>query len=415
MTPESQTVPCPTCACDEPIPLVRLDHLPIHCNVVYSSREEARRAATGTMDLGFCPDCGLVFNAAFEAASIDYNPDYENALHHSPRFRVYAEQYVARLVQEYSLAPDDTVLEIGCGDGYFLKLLCTKAGCHGWGYDPGLPEQPDGAHVPDDLLTTHLVRGYWSAEQPPESAAMVCCRQVLEHIADPGAFIRPLRSVLAPNTKGGQPGVACFEVPDVRFTLEHGGVWDLLYEHCSYFAPSSLSHVFQREGFEVLSTASGFGGQFLQLEAQLATAAPAANSHAGSAKPSPEAQHALAELRDSAADFATRFEKTRRRWREKIQRWSARGQRVVLWGAGTKGVSFLNMLNLDLDRVGQVVDINPRKTGRYVARTGQQIVAPNELPRIRPDVVVIMNPIYRDEINQTLLDLGLQAECDCAS
>ena len=85
------------------------------------------------------------------------------------------------------------------------------------------------------------------------------------------------------------------------------------------------------------------------------------------------------------------------------------GGRVALWGAGSKGVTFLNLVP-GADRVGCVVDVNPRKHGRHVPVTGQPVVGPEELPSFRPDVVLVMNPLYEAEIRATLGDLGVDAD-----
>ena len=45
-----------------------------------------------------------------------------------------------------------------------------------------------------------------------------------------------------------------------------------------------------------------------------------------------------------------------------------------------------------------------------MAGTGHRIVQPDALVDIRPDVVVVMNPIYREEIAATLEGLGLHPE-----
>ena len=85
------------------------------------------------------------------------------------------------------------------------------------------------------------------------------------------------------------------------------------------------------------------------------------------------------------------------------------GQRVVVWGGGAKGVTFLNTLKTQ-DQIEYVVDINPRKQGRYVPGTGQQIVPPEFLRDYQPDVVIVMNPIYKSEIEQIIKGLGLTAK-----
>jgi len=84
----------------------------------------------------------------------------------------------------------------------------------------------------------------------------------------------------------------------------------------------------------------------------------------------------------------------------------------VIWGAGAKGVTFLNTLNLR-DQIEYAVDVNPRKHGMFIAGTGQQIVPPEVLRDYQPDVVIVMNPLYEHEIQQIAKNLGITIECVC--
>jgi len=101
-------------------------------------------------------------------------------------------------------------------------------------------------------------------------------------------------------------------------------------------------------------------------------------------------------------------------WRRDLQRIRQTGRRAVIWGAGSKGVAFLTTLNIR-DEMEYAVDIDPYKHGTYMAGTGQEIVAPEFLREYRPEVVIVMNPIYEDEIRQTTEGLGLTPEFMCAS
>jgi hypothetical protein len=85
-------------------------------------------------------------------------------------------------------------------------------------------------------------------------------------------------------------------------------------------------------------------------------------------------------------------------------------RKIVLWGGGSKGVAFLTTLGLSLDDVAYVVDINPIKSGTFMATTGQEIVTPDFLQIYRPDDVILMNPIYRQEIQRILEGMGLAPE-----
>ena len=58
------------------------------------------------------------------------------------------------------------------------------------------------------------------------------------------------------------------------------------------------------------------------------------------------------------------------------------------------------------------VDINTRKQGRFVPGTAQEVVAPEQLVSRGIDVVLVMNPLYVDEIARTLEGLGVSARIE---
>jgi len=81
----------------------------------------------------------------------------------------------------------------------------------------------------------------------------------------------------------------------------------------------------------------------------------------------------------------------------------------VIWGAGSKGVAFLSMLGVG-DEVDYAVDVNPGKDGMFMPGTGHEIVSPNRLEQLRPDLVVVMNTAYADEIAAELRARGIETE-----
>ena len=86
-----------------------------------------------------------------------------------------------------------------------------------------------------------------------------------------------------------------------------------------------------------------------------------------------------------------------------------KGRRTVLWGSGSKAVSFLTTFRIR-DGIDYVVDINPYRQGAFMPGTGQEIVAPDFLMKYRPEIVIIMNSVYREEIGRDLTRMGLSPE-----
>lgn len=376
---------CRACGEAQAGPLLAERSVPLYCNVLWPDRGRAVDAPRGPLRLSVCPRCGHVYNEAFVPELLDYTPAYENSLHHSPHFAMYAEDLARSLVERHALR-GRLVVDVGCGRGDFLALLCRLGGNRGRGYDRSCP--PDAAAVAQGLDVT-FVAEFFSRTIALPPVDLLCCRQVLEHVADPAAFLSEI--VASPAVTGET--VLFFEVPNAAYTLDDDGIWDLIYEHCSYFTEGSLVALFERCGFEVMATRGLYSGQYLGIEARPAGDAPAVRS----ARVTP--------VDAAASPFAERYRTKLTGWREAVAGWAADGERMVIWGAGSKGVSFLDALRPS--PVVYAVDLNPRKRGRFLPGSGAEVVAPEFLTEYRPDRVILMNAIYRAEVADRLALLGL--------
>lgn len=385
------TLACPVCRSTTLLEIADLGEVPLFCNVQWDTRAEALLAATAPMRLAGCPACGHHFNTAFEADRLVYAPAYDTSQHHSATFRAYAEQLARRLVEAYDLR-EKTVVDIGCGKGDLLKLVCRLGGNRGFGYDVSYHGDAEPPDAPGVTFRTTFFDAAQSADVAPD---FVCCRHVLEHVADPVSFLRQLAASL----DGDRRRVLYLEVPNGELQLTSALIWDYIYEHYSYFSPTSLGRALQLAGLEILDLGSAFGDQFLYAEVRLAKPGRPVAELA----PAPESVAAM-------YSAATRFSSLLSRWRAWASALPRDAASTVLWGAGSKGVTFANLLGLTapipLDRM---IDQNPNKHGRYVARTGQVIAPPASLLERPASTVLLMNDIYRREISRWLDEHGVGA------
>lgn len=384
---------CQSCGGANLEPFYEVRGIPVHSCLMVKSRDEALAFPKGDLELVFCHDCGFVQNRLFDPALERYSPDYEETQAFSPRFRRFLEEIVADHAARYDLA-GRTVLEIGCGKGEFLVLLCEQTGARGIGIDPGV--RPERIASPAlDRIT--FIRDFYGPQHAGLQADYICCRHTLEHIQPVRDFVSLVRRTIGDR----RDTIVFFELPDMERVLRERAFWDIYYEHCSYFTAGSLASLFRRCGFEILRLYKAYDGQYLMLEAR-----PAAV---------PDDPAAVADREDVAGmhalvrDFATGVRDTLAGLDRRIRAWHAAGRRVVLWGSGSKAVSLLTTLGLG-EEVQAVVDINPHKWGRWLAGTGHGIVAPDRLREIRPDMVVVVNAIYREEVAADLARLGLEPE-----
>jgi hypothetical protein len=188
-----------------------------------------------------------------------------------------------------------------------------------------------------------------------------------------------------------------FQVPNATRVIEEAAFWDIYYEHCSYFSAGSLARLFRSQGFDVLDLWTDYDDQYLMIEARPAS---------GQNRHFPQLEDDFDRMAALVNAFPAKFQQQAAYWQDVVQKAQRTNQRVVLWGSGSKGVAFLTTLNIRSE-IKYTVDINPHKCGTYMASTGQEIVSPDFLKQYQPDVVIVMNPVYRLEIQRDLADMGL--------
>jgi hypothetical protein len=114
------------------------------------------------------------------------------------------------------------------------------------------------------------------------------------------------------------------------------------------------------------------------------------------------------QIKDCITSFAAKSTNTIEKYNSRVKQLLNKGKRVVMWGAGARGVTFLNILKDP--RIEYAIDINPRKQGMYVPGTGQKIVEPRLLFDHQPDYIILANPAYENEIRQIISNLEIKTE-----
>jgi SAM-dependent methyltransferase len=367
--------------------------IPVHSCRLVDTREEAESFPRGDLRLGLCHTCGFITNVAYDASLQSYFESYEETQGFSPRFRQFMHELAERWLDRYDLRGKD-VLEIGSGKGEFLLTMCELGARRGVGIDPAIvPERVSG---PAASRVT-FIQDLYGQSYAHLTGDAVICRHTLEHIEPVAEFMRIIRGSLEnrPET------VVLFELPDALRVLRECAFWDIYYEHCSYFTPGSLARLFRSTGFEVLDVELDYDDQYILVEARPLVVG---------GQPLP-IEEDPSEVAEAVETFVRSLTAIQERWLAELRATRADGGRAVIWGSGSKGVSFLTTLGIR-DEVSHVVDINPYKHGKFMAGTGHEIVPPAALKDIRPDLVIAMNPIYLEEIQRDLDLLELDARLE---
>ncbi len=383
---------CNSCGSKDIFTFYEVHNIPVSSCVLLSTEQEALNFPRGDVILGFCRTCGFISNVAFDLSKVNYSSIYEDQQSFSSTFNVFAQNLATRLIEKYQLH-NKTLLEIGCGKGDFLALLCELGPNSGVGIDPAYVRDRVSNKVSDRLT---FIRDYYSERYANYHGDFVCCRHTLEHIPKVYEFVNNVRQPIGNRLET----VIFFEIPDVTRVLREQAFWDIYYEHCSYFSLGSLARLFRHCMFEVTDLRKDFDDQYLLIEA----------------KPVTEVSNTIHRLEETvnqtAKDvkyFISHYNRKLRQWKDCLTRFHSAGKRVVVWGSGSKCVAFLTTLGVK-DEIEYLVDINPFRHGKFIPGAGKEIMPPDFLKQSKPDLTIVMNPIYCQEIKQMISEMNIKSE-----
>ncbi len=325
---------CSLCQNDNLSTIYTVPNIPVFQNKVYATVSEAQNIITGNVELVMCSNCGFIFNADFDRKIMNYDAQYQNEQAHSLYFQKYLRELIDLFIEKRF--HEMKIIEIGCGKGYFLEML-RENGFDVIGFDP--------AYEGD---SPYIVKDYYSGQYSHLNADLIVLRHTLEHIDGPLKFLHDIARAVSCDAK------IFVEVPSFEWIVEKRAFWDIFYEHCNYFTLESLASLFQESKQGLL-----FNNQYMYLLSDL-------SNLRGQAIP---ANATLPDFEVPKMVELLRF------YREFVQSHPG----MLVWGAGAKGATFVSLTDPNRDYISSLVDINPEKQGRYIAKTGHSIISPAQL------------------------------------
>lgn len=384
---------CPVCGSDQSYLFLKRDNIPVFQNIVIPDQNQAAQFRNGKITLFACQQCGFIYNSDFEPNKIVYTHNYDNCQFHSAYFSKYVNSLLHRLLEEYKIR-NAQIIEIGCGQGEFIRRLVEKPdyGNRGIGFDPSY-------HGEDDLFDGRLkfYKYYYNQEYKNIEANIIVCRHVIEHIYEPVDLLKTIRKAMGDQKKA----LVFFETPSVDWILHEQVFWDFFYEHCSYFNENSIQTAFANAGFTIREIKHIFEGQYLWVEATL-------DSSDGSSSEIP--QFSWTKLKGDIDKFVFNEKQMVTTWRNHILSLKTKKNKVAIWGAGAKGVTFANLIDLDRSLIDCVIDINPNKQGNYLPGTGHLITDIETANQRGVTHAIVMNPNYLLEIKELLTNNNINLQ-----
>jgi len=386
---------CPLCGSSRLWVFYTLTNVPASCNRLWKNKDDAINCPKGDIKLAFCRSCTFVSNMAIEPEKNQYGSGYDNSLFYSAHFQEFAKKLASTLVEQYGLYSKN-IVEIGGGKVDFLTLLV------GSGKNCGFRFDPFNSKVDDVNQKINSSKGSVSRSFPfldeGKKIDFVFSYHELEHMNNPKSFLKDMWMLLS---KSGSTQVF-FSVPNALKAFEEGDYSDIIYEHVSYFTIPSLYFLFSRCGFEISTVQETRGEIFDSIHVY------ATRKQDKIKNLKPISERAVSQIEQIIQKFSAKTLENIKERSQQLTKLLDKGNRIAIWGAGARGVTFLNIFKDQ--RIEYAVDINPHKHGMYVPGTGQKIVKPEFLVKYKPDFILLANPAYRKEIKRMLDELKIKVK-----
>lgn len=283
-------------------------------------------------------------------------------------------QHLAALAAECEallpLQAGDSVLDIGCNDGTFLRALDPKR-YDLWGVDPS--DVARQSHVDDGHY--RLVPDFYGRGHFPVKAKLITSIAMFYDVEDPHAFVEHIVQDLK------EDGVWVCEVNDLRSML-FNLTFDIIgHEHLTYWDAETFQRLLRQHGLYIWrmgsSTINGGSARFyikkgsssLQLETKGYDLRPHTQAF----------EWRLSALRDQVQAY---FERRHHSW---------------CYGASTRGLTMLPYFGLDCKQFDGVAERNPEKVGRMYGATGIPVRSEDDWRKANPKTTAILPYSFADE------------------
>jgi hypothetical protein len=326
-----------------------------------NSSEVAKSMTPLALDYVQCPRCTHIWNRSFSYDAIPYTNNPNRMFNKGGIWQGHLKDTRDVLLSQLSINP--TIIDIGCGEGHFVRGLseALNGKGHFLGFDPNSTTESGVGLEFHARYFNPLVD--ISAFTPD----LLIMRHVLEHLLDPAAFIEQLAWGVSQINKK----VLFFaEMPCVDRALDSKRLVDFFYEHPSQFTSKSFM-VLMEHGGNILHLEQGYDGEVIYALVELKT---------------PEKYRSVA---INSSKFFEQAIQSQNGIRGQLKELIDAGNKIAIWGGTGKAAAFIHYFDADAKNFPLVVDSDLDKVGTFVPKTGQKIEYRDILKTQMIDIVII--------------------------
>jgi hypothetical protein len=378
-----------------------LGQSPISNDYQESAKNEAK---TYPLKVLVCLDCEFLQLSEELDPSTHFNSNYPYFSGYSKTWVSHCQITASSLVDRFQISSGKKVIEIASNDGTYIENF-LNSGADVLGIEPSLNvakvARSRGIQTIVEFFTKSLAEKLREDGTLPD---LILGCNVLAHVPSIRDFLSGVSVLLDGES------VAVFEFPHASRMIEQGEFDTIYHEHYSYLNLTPLVLLCGQLGLKIfdVETHELHGGSLRIFLCPI----DSAREITSNVKDILEYEQELSPTSNLVrARFQQKTDNLLYDFKKRLEQYQSNGLKVVIFGAAAKGSTLLNVANIDSQLITAAVDSSHAKQNKFIPGTGIEIVSPQALRSLQPDVVVVLAWNFAEEIMSQASDIFIPTYC----
>jgi hypothetical protein len=349
------------------------------------------QAASAPLDLILCNKehggCGLVQIRH----TVSHEAMYKNYWYRSGMNKTMTDELrgIAQKVKELTgVASGDSVIDIGANDGTLLRGYGVD-GLNTVGFEPAANLLQYNTQGTTKVFNDFFNATVWQKEFPGEKAKAITAIAMFYDLDDPNSFVADVANCL------DDEGVFIIQMSYLPLMLSQNAFDNICHEHVEYYSLLSLEALLSRHDLEVfdaeLNDVNG-GSYRVYIRRKGFGKSIATNEEAARRVEKMRSDEDALGLNGGKVykDFVDRVNILKEKTVSFIKDEVAKGKKVYVYGASTKGNTFLQFYGLDHTLIAAAAERNQDKWGKKTVGTNIPIISEEQARAEKPDYFLVL-------------------------